>query len=438
MAGPVLAESLLLYLTQMVDLALVAPLGEVALAAVGLAILPLYLFLGPVVGFSVGLASRISRATGAGREDEVERLTRHGLLIGLPLALLVAGALGLGASAVVRLMGAEPAVQGPAAAYLRLSSPGLAALFLSIVLGTAITAAGLPRIPLLFRGGGNLLGILLEWLLIYGHGGLPRLGLAGAALAGSLARVIACAGLLLWLLRRRRGSRIDPARLPGVDRQTWKSITAVGLPAALDRVLDALNYLLYTRWIAALGTAAVAQHYVVYNLQELPFMVAMALATGVGVAAGQQLGGGSEQGAREAAYRGGALALGAAVLVVALTHFFPEACLHFFTPGARPEPAQVAVLQVSGWVQLPMMVAVVFQGALGGVGDTRALVWISALGGWLVRLGLVWLLAFAAGWGLAGAWVAAGLDWALRLVLLGQRVRRRRWLGASEEPAFAR
>lgn len=427
LAAPAAAEQLLASLTQMVDTALVGPLGPVAVAAVGLSTQPLWFLMSPFIGIGAGLGALVARAVGAGDAQEAGDAVRQGILLGSALALAVAAGLWTGAPGLLRWLGAEAAVIPVAVAYLRALVPGLAALFLSLILGSAFRAAGDTRSPFRISLVANGLNLVLAWAWIYGHLGLPAWGVVGAGWATTVAR-LAALGLMLAVLFRGRGPLALPLRgVVRVNPGLILRILRVGVPAAVNRLLGSGAYLVYLRLVAGLGTVTMAAHYTAVVAEELSWIVASGISVAVAALVGQALGARTPHRARlaiaEAIYLGGGMMAAIGLFYLAV----PEWYLRIFTQDPAVLALAATALRVTAAGQIPMVLSEVLQGALAGAGDTRVLVWIAAFGGWVVRLGAAYYFVAVLDWGLAGAWAGAVLDWVARLVLMLIRVRSGRW-----------
>jgi len=427
LAWPAVAEQLLGTLSQMVDMLLVGPLGPVAVAAVGLSTQPLWALMGPFAGLATGLGALVARSVGGGDPEEACAATRQGFWLGTVLSLLMGLAVGLGAEVVLRWMGGQPDVIPVGAAYLAALSPGLAALFWGLVMGGALRAAGDTRTPFVVSAGVNVLNLVLAWGLIYGHLGLPALGLMGAGVATSIARTLGAVVLFVALVRGRNGLSLDLNRLWRIDLALMRRIVNVSVPAAVDRVAGSLAYVVYVRLISTLGTVAVAAHIVAVTVEQVSWMVGTGLTTAAATLVGQSLGARQPDRAHRVVRE--SLLLGALFILPVTVWFlgFPGPFVRLFNGDAQVVALAIASLRVAALGEVPMIACIVLQGALAGAGDTRVLAAISLTGGWVVRLGFAALFLFAFGWGVPGAWAASVLDWLVRLVLELIRFRGGRW-----------
>lgn len=427
LAWPVVAEQLLGTLAQMVDMMLVGPLGAAAVAAVGLSTQPLWFLMGPFMGLGAGVGALVSRCAGAGQHLQARSALRQGFWLATALAILMGGLIAAQAAAIVRLMGGEPDLVPVAAAYLCALAPGLAALFWSLVMGAALRAAGDTRTPFYISAAVNAVNLALTWALVYGRLGLPALGVTGAGAATSMARGLGALALLAALLRRARPVRLEPERLLALDGDLMRRILRVALPAAGERISSTLAYTVYARLVATLGTVAVAAHYTAVVAEQVSWMLGAGLTTAAATLAGQALGARAPERAQAAIRESVRVGAAAILPLAALFLAFPEAYLRLFTREPRVLAGAADALRVAAAGEVPMILAVVLTGALGGAGDARVPAGISLAGGWAVRLGCTALFLFGLGWGLPGAWAASVLDWTVRVLLLYARFRSGRW-----------
>ncbi|MDQ7793281.1 MAG: MATE family efflux transporter [bacterium] len=427
LAWPVFAEMSLQTITQVVDLVMVGRLGAVAVAAVGLSFQPLWLATGVFMGLAAGTTAVVARSVGAGDPGPAGRAAHQSFLLAVALALLVGSAVLAGAATLLRLMGAEPAVVAAGSSYVRLLVPGMVALMCGQVVTGALRGAGDTRTPLKISALVNLLNIGGNWVLIFGHLGFPALGLAGAAVATSLARA---GGLVLLLAACFRSNAAVPFPRRGFFRPepaTMARVVRVGLPAALERITNSLGMVLYARVVAGLGTVAFAAHAIALNVESLSYMPGIALSVAASALVGQELG---------ARRPDRAIACGWECLRLALTVMGGMGLIFLLLPGplvrlytADPGIVTLGViaLRVVAFAQIPEATGFVLGGALRGAGDTLTVLRITLIGVWGVRLISAYLFVPVLGLGILGAWLAMSLDWLVRAAYLAAHFRAGRW-----------
>jgi putative MATE family efflux protein len=258
--------------------------------------------------------------------------------------------------------------------------------------------------------------------LIYGLAGLPRLGVAGAALASGLSEA-AGAGWLLWVAARRGifGAR----RLGWSQRELWR-ILRVGLPAAGERLITHGMQLVYARIVIHFGVAAYAAHQVGLNIESLSFLPGMGFAKAATALVGQRLGAQDAEGARRAAREANLLALTIMSLWGVAFIVFPHTWVAFFTADPEVLGYSTPLMTVMGLLQPPLAIAMVIAGALRGAGETHVVLAAAIVGGWCVRLPLAYFGGMVGNLGMALVWTTMLLDWLVRGAILSRRFRRLR------------
>lgn len=420
-------------MTQVVGMIMVGRLGAAAITAIGLSFQPFWFVQGFFMGLGAGTTALVARFTGAGEPREATKVAHQSLLLATALALVF----GLGTAPLVRpiviWMGADPDVVDLGAAYLLRVIPGLFIMMVGTVLLAALRGAGDTRTPMWINVFINLLNVALCWVLIFGKLGFPALGVVGAGLAATISRVAGTLILLVLIFSGRTVISFDvSAWKPGwtflrSDAAVAARIFRIGVPAALERMVNSLGMLFYTRVVASLGTVAFAAHSLALNVESLSYMPGIGLSVAATTLVGQNLGAGRPDQAASSAWECSRLGLWVMGTMGAVFFVFPAALLRLYTPDAAVIALGVVALRVVAFTQMPEAVAFVLSGALRGAGDTRSVFWITGLGVWAVRLGTALVFVYVLKLGLFGAWTAMFLDWVVRSTYLILRFRSGSW-----------
>lgn len=415
LAVPVILAELGWMSMGLVDTLMVGPLGPEAIGAVGLGstlVMAVAVF---GMGLLLGLDTLVSQAFGARRLDECHRWLFHGLVVGAALAVPITPLLwwGAGQLSALRL---HPDVERMTAPYVRAVSWSLALLFCYAAFRRYLQGMSVVR-PITFAlVSANLVNVVANWAFIYGHLGLPRLGVTGAAWATNLSRVYMCAVLLaaIVLHDRRTGGRLREA-LGGLSWPRVRRLLALGLPAALQVTLEVGVFAAATALAGQLEPVALASHQIALNIASFVFMVPLGMASAGAVLVGQHVG----RRDTVAAARAGWTALATiACFMLAIAAVFLTASrllLAGFTRDERVLALGVTLLGVAAVFQLFDGLQAVATGVLRGVGDTRTpMIWNLA-GHWGFGLPVGWWLCFAAGLGVVGLWIGLSIG----LILVG-------------------
>lgn len=426
LAAPMLLGQAGQVLLQITDTVMVGRLGAVPLAATSLAgnfvMFALYFAYG-----SLGaVAPRVGGAFGAGDGEALNRIARAGAVLGLAVGLLVAVAL----TAVIPFlgrMGQPPEVVASVGGYFFLIAWSMPGAMLAVVLGQMAEAVNRPWPVLAIMAGAVVLNGVLNFVLIFGHLGLPALGIEGAGWATLIARTVLAAALLVWIGRDRRMREILRAGMSGGIGGKFVRLFREGLPVAGQDVLEGGSFALGSIMLGWLGTTALAANQVTISIASLAWMFPMALATAASVRVSQAAGAGNLAGARQAGLAAVGLGVGLmAVCAVIYISFGPFLAGLFTTDPAVAKLAGLLVV-IAGVYQISDAIQSVSLGALRGLLDNKVPLVANAVCYWVLSLPTVYLLTFPLGWGAVGVWVGY-LPWMVLtgLFFLGRFLRRTR------------
>jgi putative MATE family efflux protein len=425
LALPIVGSDLLQRGVNVVDALLVGRLGAAELAAVGLSQLLLMFVMALVYGLGVGATVMVALHTGATDARRRALAARTVLLIGVAATLLLGLAGILFSAPVARFMGADGRLLDLTLEYLHVTWYLFAAYVFLHLMSAVFQGVGDTRTPLKAMVWVNVLHILLAIPLIYGLGGVPRLGVEGAALASGLSEGVGAA----WLLWRAAQRGLFGARRSGWNPQELRRILHVGLPAMGERLITHGMQVVYARIVIHFGVAAYAAHQVGLNIESLSFLPGLGFAKAATALVGQRLGARDAEGARQSARQANLLGLTIMSAWGAAFVLFPHVWVTLFTSDPQVLAYSVPLMTVMGLLQPPLAVAMVISGALRGAGKTHVVLAASILGGWCVRLPLAYFGGVAGALGIRAVWMTMMLDWVVRSVFVSWRFARLRLTG---------
>jgi len=427
LAWPAVCQSSLDMFVWMADTAMVGRLGAVALSAVGLGGHLAFTVLFVVGALGIGTMAIVARCAGAGEPENAGRAVGQGLLIGTVAGLAVAAALYAAAPWIYAVSGLGPDVAVEGVAYLRIVAPAMAFLIPGRVAAGALRGSGDTRTPFLVTGFANLLNLVGDYVLIFGYAGFPRMGVRGAALAASVS--LGLSGVAFVLLLARGGPLVRPTWRGGlVNLSFMRRLVCLSIPAGLEEALldGARTVVLFV--VAALGKVPLAAMQVAIAAESLSFMPGYGFTIASSILAGQHLGAGRREAARQDTWQ--AVAIAACVMgsIGVLFLLFPRQIVSVFTT----DPAVVALaapcLWVAAFAQPMMAVTEVLAGAYRGAGDTRFPMYLAAVGGWVVRIPLTMLVVYFWRMTIVEVYWIMVLDWACRGAVAAYFFSRGRWM----------
>ena len=256
-----------------------------ALAAMGFAFpitITLFAFAG---GIGSGASSVIARAMGAGDRDRVTLLVTHAQILAIIVGTLLGVFGAIFAEQIVQALGAKGVVLDMTIQYLQVYMFGVPFFLLSIVGSTLLRATGSAASPGIIMATGSIVQILLGPIFIFGWLGVPELGIAGAAWAYVLSRLVSIV-LYSALLIRTRMMRLVLDGMPS----SWMSILHVGGPAILSGLIMPFSMLVITRLLAGHGHEVVAGYNVATRVETMAHMILWSASSSVEPFIGQNWG----------------------------------------------------------------------------------------------------------------------------------------------------
>lgn len=421
LAVPATIENILQTMVGFVDTLMIARLGLVAVTAVGVANNILAVYLAIFIALGVGTSSLISRYLGADNQKSAREIAIQSTVLATVAGLLFGLVTLLFGRQLLALMGADQGVLDEA--YLFFSLVGGGSVFLSLitVFGSILRATGDTKTPMVVNTQVNLLNIALDYVLIFGPGPFPALGILGTAIGTVLARAIGC--FLLW-----RSIQQSPVAFPLSELRkgsSYKELVNLSLPAAAERLVMRLGQVLYFGLIVSIGIKTYAAHSIAGNIGSFTYMPGYGLATAAAVLVGNSFGAGN----KKEAYAYGKLSslLGVGIMSVGGLILFLGApwFATWFTGDVEALAKIVTALRIDSFNQPALAVGLILTGSLQGLGDTKSPLYSTAIGMWGVRVVGVYLLSIVLKMDIAGVWISIGIDLFIRAIFLSFKFHKR-------------
>jgi MATE family multidrug resistance protein len=417
------------------DIIMVGELGTNAIAATGVGAFLYYLMwligYGPVAAVSPVVAQIL----GAHPNDRAR--TRAGVRMGLWMVALVSLPLMsvlIWARPILLFLGQDPKIVALAEPWVHTIAFALPFSLGFGVLRNFAAAIGRQHAVLAIAIGNVFVNIAGNYVLIYGHFGVPAFGIQGSAMASTLAYAFSFFGMLVLVLvapsfRKYRVLH----RFGRADWAKFKEIASLGALMGLSMIFEAMLFNAATLMMGTIGAASLAAHQIALNVGSVTFMVPLGIGLAATVRVGLAAGAKNARGVRLAGYTAIAFGAGFMLLCAVVIALIPESLVDIYVATGNPLNAEVVklavpFLYVAAVFQLFDAMQVTGQMSLRGLKDAQAPMWIAGLSYWLVGFTLSYSLAFWAGllglgvWiGLAAGLAAAGIGMVWRFEILSRR-----------------
>ena len=415
-------------LTGFFDTIMMGRLSAETLAAGGLASLTFFALLNIAGGVVMGVSPLIAEAYGAGQKTRIEKLARQGFWLVLLLTIPTMFAIAKFDSIMVQL-GQEETTVTLANTYLDIILWGFFPALGFAMLRGFVSGLSHARPVMFIVVIGTVFNIMGNYILGFGKFGLPRLELAGLALASTITLWGMFLALLIYTIRH---SQLRNYRIiqklhilkPGILAELVK----IGLPIGLFSALEIGLFTIVTFLMGALGTEMLAAHQIVFQTIVVIFMIPLGMSYAATVRVGQWLGQQNLEGIKRSGYLSIALGLVFAILVTIAMLLFPQAIVSLYLDVNDPANSQVItlalpMLTIATLSQIPDVLQKMTYGALQGIQDTRIPMLLSVPAFWGVGLTTGYILGFPFGWGGTGLWLGHFLGMAIAAMLFLVRFR---------------
>ncbi|WP_240689318.1 MATE family efflux transporter [Ammoniphilus sp. YIM 78166] len=410
LALPAIVENILQFIVGFVDTLFVSKLGLSSVAAVGLIQILLNIYF--VLFLAIGTVSTVMVAQyfGANQIQKARSVAKQSILLACLIGLFV-GVISLFlAEPILKAMGAEADILKDGVIYFRIVAVPSIIISLMFVYSGLLRGIGDTVSPMKAGFWMNVIHIPLDYLLIFGLGPIPGLGITGAAIATVLARL---AGLFILISYFKKSPSKIGMDLPHKwfnDWQTLRAIIRMGTPIAFERLFMRLGQVIYYSLILSLGTTTFAAHQIAGNLESFSFVIGTGFTVAVTTLVAQSYG---ARQIREAFIYSNYSVLLAVCLMSTFSFFLFFAGswgAQHFTDNREVIELVDMVLKIHACSLIFQAINLVLTGTLNGLGDTKWPLISTAIGTWFVRLVAAYGLGILLNWGLIGVWIGIFLD----------------------------
>ena len=417
LAWPLILANLTMQLIQATDVVLLGWLGpnELAAAALGLSLsFGMILFaLGVLTATSPMMASALGARSNAVRD--VRRTFRQGVwaaaLMTVPTLIVLWNAEG-----VILAFGQEPELARLAGRFLRGYMWVIPTWMLFQVMRNFVSALERPGWVLAISAAGIPLHALVSWSLIFGHLGMPELGIFGGGIGSSIVWAAMALALAIVVLTDRQFRRFHLfGRFWRADWPRFRQLFRLGGPIGFTMGFEGAVFSAAAYLMGLFGAPSVAAHQIALQIAATSFMVPLALGQATTVRVGLAYGRGDRAAIGLAGWTAFGLSTAFMTLMATLMFAFPRELITLFLEDTPANATVVALgvsfLRIAALFQIVDGWQVVGAGMLRGLHDTRVPMIFALIGYWAIGLGVGVALAFFMDWRGIGIWwgLAAGL-----------------------------
>ncbi len=425
---PAMMEMIMYMVIGLVDVAVVGRLGAVPLAAVGLGAEIFFAVILFVEALAIGSAILVAQAKGAGKFERASQVAGHTFLLSIILGIVVA-TLGISCSpTILGFFSVEADVYRRALDYLLITfsvSPLALGLYMA---NSVFRGLGRTDIPMIIALVVNIVNVIGDFALVYGLWVFPRMEVAGAAVATSVAHGVGFILAMLFLFRGKSDLHVNLASIVKINPATYRGIFHLGIPSMAEQFFYTIANLLSIYLIVYVGTTAFASHELAITVESVSFMPGFGIAMAATALVGQAVGARDKKALQKAARGSIEFALVFMSIFTLLFALFPYQVAGIFTNDRNVMAISGSLICIAAFEQAGIALSSVIGGILKGAGDTRTPMIISTLFTWLYRLPFMYLFIRIWEFPIKYVWLLFVSDWFLRASVFIVIYRKKKWL----------
>lgn len=426
---PMVAQNLITLAAQMMDSLMLGRLGQIELSASSLANQPFFIFNLLIFGMASGSSVLNAQFWGKGDVRSIKIVISICLKVALTVSILLGAAVIIFPETVMRIYTDDPEIIAAGAEYLKIVGFCYFFFGLSNTLLTTIRSVGIVRIAVIDSIFSLVCNSGLNYLLIFGSFGFPKLGIRGAAIATVIARMGEAVIVLVYILVIDRKLRFKIRDFWEFDVGLLKNYLKNGLPVAFNEVLWSVGISIQSMVMGRLGASVVSASQIASIVQQFSSVLIFGVANAAAIIIGNDIGAGKMERARERVtwFRiiGVILGIFASCLILGLS----GPVVSFYNVPEETKQLAIEMLRVLAVIVLFVaQTGIGVVGLLRGGGDPRFALFVDLAGLWLVATPAALLSAFVFGAPVLVVYACTKLDEPVKLLMLAWRMRNHHWM----------
>lgn len=423
---PIFLELFLFMLMGSVDTFMISSVSDDAVSGVGAAnqIITIAILVLSVIGN--GAAIVVSQYLGSRQPKEAAKVTGNAITLNLAVGIVLSIMLLLFGGSLLTALNVQGDILVYAKSYINIVGGGIFLQALLNALATTIRTHGFTKQTMAVSLLMNVIHVGGNYLLIFGHLGLPALGVQGAAISTLTSRLI-CLVLFFLLLYRIMEVRVKWTYYIHLSKKYVLQILKIGIPSAFESVIYQSCQLIFTLYITYLGAEAMATRQYALNISSYIFLFSVAVSMGTSIIVGHLVGAGRTQEAYSRVFSSVKWALLVTVIIDSIVILFRVPLVGLFTDNEAIITMGAQVILLSIFLETGRTCNLVIINSLRASGDAKFPVYMGLISMVCLSLPLGYLLVFTLDLGLAGVWLATAFDEWLRAVIMYFRWKSRAW-----------
>ncbi|MDP4146481.1 MAG: MATE family efflux transporter [Bacillota bacterium] len=423
---PIFVETFLYMLLGNVDTLMLSRYSGDAVAAVGVSNQLMNMMIIMFAIISVGTSILSAQYLGAGRKKDASKVTLVSLLVNLLFGIILSIVMLIFSHTLLRLMNLPENLMGYGTQFLSIVGGTLVIQALLMTITAIVRSHGHTKISMYISIGMNILNIIGNYILIFGHLGFSPMGVRGSATSTSISRVIGLI-ILTVILFAKIEKDISMKLLSPFPTYILRNLFRIGIPSAGEQISYSLSQIAVTYFVSSLGTQALTTRVYVQNIVMFVYLFAVAIGQGTSILVGHLVGANDNDEAYHNCFRSLKYALVISLAIGTIFAIFRVPLLHIFTMDKEIIALGGIILIIDLILEPGRATNLVVIGSLKAAGDVKFPVSMGILSMWGISVVLSYLLGIKFGFGLIGIWIASASDEWFRGIFMIWRWKTKRW-----------
>lgn len=426
---PIVIQNLITTSLNMLDTIMIGSLGEVQLAAVGVANQFYFLYSLLVMGIGAGCSILIAQLWGKKDEAKIHSVLKLGLIAATMFAIVFMIVGYFGAESIISLFNKDQDVIRIGSEYLRISIFSYIVSAISFVFAGALRSVGNSALPMWGSLVALLVNAVLNAVLIFGLFNMPALGVSGAAIATLIARIVECLIILTIVTLKVKPLRLNAKDFKHLDLPMAKLLYVTALPVVLNEACWGLANITYTMIYGHIGVNAIATTQITSTIMNLFTIIIFGMAHASVVIIGNEIGANREDEGVLYAKKIIRLSMMVGIVMAIILALLAPVIVKMYNVSQLVRDDAMKILWIYAIFMLPRVYnGVLIVGILRGGGDAKYGSIAQGLSMWLVGIPLSFIAAYVMKWSISSVIFFGALEEILRYFILRRRFKSNKWI----------
>lgn len=428
-ALPIMVQNLVTSSLNMADTIMVGKLGEVEIAAVGIANQYFFLFTMIIFGLCGGCSVFISQYWGKKDFINIKRILGLGLVSVLLVSIVFMAVGFINPGKIISLFNKDSTVIDLGGKYLFIVLFSYIFTAVTFIYSFSLRSIGNTVAPLIVNIAALLCNVFFNYVLIFGKFGAPALGVEGAAIATLIARAVEAIILIILVYKDNGVFAANLTELKDLNVEFFKKSYKIILPVLLNDVFWAVASLIYSVVYGRMGTGATAAVQICNTVSNMFMVVTFGMASASAIMVGNSVGEGKENQAIDYAKKFMVISLYLSIILGLILALTAPLILYLFNVSDDVRSSTLIMLYIVSFIfVVRFMGLVIIVGILRGAGDARSALIIEGCTMWFIGVPLTIMGAFLFKLPVHLVYALAILEEVAKFILGLMRLKSRKWI----------